>query len=82
MSGSTSLDIDETTTKVPKMDIEVTTVKPADINLIQTETKSSLTGTTTPSSTSLLLTDPDDRRFTTTAKTGLFEGTGQVSLRL
>ena len=86
MSGSTSIDIDETTTKVPKLDIQVTTVKPADINRILSETTLiSNTTVTTPASTTLLTRVPltslnPDRRLTTTAKTGLLEETGFVSI--
>ena len=76
MSGSTSIDIDETTTQVPKFNIPVTTVKPADINLIP----NSVVFQPNQDVALGLKTNPDD--LTTTEKTDIFDGTVSQFLTL
>ena len=72
MSGSRSIDIDETTTQVPN--VQVSTVKPADINpnsVVFQPNKGVALG---------LKTNPDD--LTTTEKTDIFDGTVSQFLTL
>ena len=62
-SGLSSINIDETTTQAPELDIQVTTVKPADINLIPNTVV--LQQVVAPG----VMTNPDDQQLTSTEKT-------------